>query len=185
MTTSTISRIATAQTRWNRCKATCGCTDVNVPKREECACWETCFGKCERDRRTNAQMRAYAVAVNEAMTGLPMTETGYILCPLTEKVVHISLCEVDKANPHEGYVMGNVVMVSKQGNQERGKLQKYYGDMAGADRYAHDVAIASEGIDILPVSAAFNDRARYAANTSAKVECDPHMANVLNGPYGI
>ena len=172
-------------TRWNRCKATCGCNDVNVPKAGECACWETCFGKCERDRRTNAQMRAYAVSVNESLTGIAMSDDGFILCPLTNKMVHISLCEVDKANPHMGYIMTNVIMVSKVGNQERGKMQKYYGDINGSERYIDDVINASNGIDILPVSFAFNNRARYAANTKAIVECDPHMKNVIEGPYGV
>jgi hypothetical protein len=172
-------------TRWNRCKATCGCSDVNVPNSVECACWNTCYGKCERDRRTNAQMRAYAVSVNVALTGVPITDDGYILCPLTNTMVHVSLCEVDKANPHEGYVMGNVVMVSKQGNQERGKLQKYYGDMAGSERYIVDVMNASIGIDILPVSFAFTNRAFLLANTKAIVVCDKNMANVINGPYGV
>lgn len=173
------------ETRWNRCKATCGCADVNVPKATECGCWNTCFGKCERDRRTNAQMRAYAVSVNEALTGMPISDDGYILCPLTNERVHISLCEVDKADPHMGYVMGNVVMVSKVGNQERGKLQKYYGDMNGAERYIANVLAASEGIDILPVSFAFTNRHALMANAKAVVHCDPHMANVINGPYGV
>lgn len=81
--------------------------------------------------------------------------------------------------------MGNVCMVSKVGNQERGKMQKYYGDLAGAERYINNVLNASIGIDILPVSYAFTHRNAYIANAKAIVECDKNMKNVIDGPYGV
>lgn len=130
-------------------------------------------------------MRHYATMVNVSLTGVAMTDDGFILCPLTNTMVHISLCEVDKANPSLGYQMGNVCMVSKVGNQERGKMQKYYGDLAGAERYINNVLNASIGIDILPVSYAFTHRNAYLANTKAIVECDKNMKNVIDGPYGV
>jgi hypothetical protein len=166
-------------TRWNRCTAACGCADVNV-KDNGCRC----KGGCERGSADRYQMRAYAIAINEAMTGFTMTADGMLVCPITRKAFHVSHGEVDKANPHAGYVAGNVVLVSRQGNQERGKLQQHYGDMAGAARYIVDVAIASADVTVTrkrDLTGDVRDALRSVAGGDAP---SATFHNVLAGPYG-
>lgn len=178
--------IASDVTRWNRCKDECGCTDPNVPNPAECACWTTSRGKCGRDRRSNAQMRAYAVAVTEVLTGQAMDAYGMLTCPLTGQRFHVSDGHVDKVTPHDGYVRGNVALVSATGNLERAKLQQWAHDIAERDLYVNEVAIASATIPLLPVSVAFAQRERCAGKQMADVNVNtcPNQSNVIHGPYG-
>lgn len=102
------------------------------------------MGKADR-----AQRGVYAIAVNVAFTGVPMADDGTLICPLTGKPFNVGDCgEVDKVNPELGYVPGNIIMVSKAGNQGRSTLQQHYSDLPGLARYVRDVARASAGIAV-------------------------------------
>jgi hypothetical protein len=112
------------------------------------------------------------------------------ICPLTGLVFDVREGEVDKAIESAGYVAGNVVMASRGGNQERGKMQQHYGDMAGAARYAADVARASATVAVLrkcdvvkPVKR--DKRINPAPFIPASYNPAPDMRNVRFGPYGI
>jgi hypothetical protein len=100
-------------------------------------------------------------------------------CPLTGHAFDVREGEVDKANESAGYVPGNVVMVSRQGNQERGKMQQHYGDMAGAARYAADVAKAGAMATVLRKCHVVKPDKRKGGAAPAK-----DLRNVRFGPYG-
>lgn len=167
MTTNTIS------TRWNRCTSACGCADVNVAS-DLCRC----KGGCERGSADRAQRDAYALDVLFHM-GLWDGQSYSATCPLTGHTFDVREGEVDKANEAAGYVPGNVVMVSRQGNQERGKLQQHYGDMAQADRYAADVARAGMRATVLRKRDVVKPVKRKGGAAPAS-----DMHNVRRGPYG-
>lgn len=161
-------------TRWNRCTSACGCADVNKAD-DMCRC----KGGCERGSADRAQRDAYALSVLHAMglwDGVSMMAT----CPLTGHAFDVREGEVDKANEAAGYVPGNVVMVSRQGNQERGKLQQHYGDMAGVARYAADVAKAGATVPVLRKCHVVKPVKRAGGAAPAK-----DMRNVRFGPYGV
>jgi hypothetical protein len=108
-------------------------------------------------------------------------------CPLTGKTFDLAVGQVDKANEAAGYVAGNVVMVSMQGNQERAKLQQHYGDMAGAARYASDVARAGAMATVLRKRdvPAYPTVKRYkACDIRPEERPAPDMRNVRFGAYG-
>lgn len=171
------------EVRWNRCKDDCGCNGTPDPR--FCKCWATSKGKCGRDRRSNAQMRHYAMAVTANITGAPVD--GFFICPLTGMTTPVSQGEVDKVDPRLGYVPTNVVMVSRRGNQSRANLQKGHRDILGWERYASDVAVASQGVEILPVSVAWTRASEVAGSMLAKGEsneADPYSREVMEGPYG-
>lgn len=160
-------------TRWNRCTEFCGCADRN--KRDaNCKCRQG----CERGSADRSQLRRYAADVLVAMGMWDGFSTSAI-CPLTGMDFDIRNGEVDKANPAIGYVPGNVVLVSRAGNQERAKLQQHYSDLPQLARYVGDVA--SAGIrtvvlrkrDVMPIP-------------SGGYGMDParDMAHVRFGPYG-
>lgn len=168
-------------TRWDRCKPSCGCIDPNEADRH-CGCTS---GKCERDSRSDAARRVYALAVTVSMTGA--NNNGYVVCPITGNEFHVTTGEVDRAVPALGYVPGNIVLVSRAGNQERAKLQQHYSDMPGAERYRDDVADASVYVTVPGGSDAKRalpaikfDRARADRDDNPS----PIMLNVLRGPYG-
>jgi len=100
--------------------------------------------------------------------------------PLTGRTFDVREGEVDKANESAGYVPGNVVMVSRQGNQERGKLQQHYGDMAGHARYAADVARAGATVPVLRKRDIVKPAKRKGGAAPAM-----DMRNVRFGPYGL
>ena len=181
MTNSAASR--TVSTRWNRCTSACGCIDVNVAS-DLCRC----KGGCERGSADRAQRDAYALDVLAAM-GLWDGRSYSAICPLTGLPFDVREGEVDKANEAAGYVPGNVVMVSRGGNQERGKLQQHYGDMAGVARYAADVARAGATVPVLRkrdvVKPVKRDK-RRDPEPFAPLSYVPaqDMRNVRRGPYG-
>lgn len=172
-------------TRWDRCKPECGCTDPNEGKRDiHCDCRSN---KCERDSYSDAARRRYALKVTENLTG-PRDGNGYLVCPLTGNLFHVTTGEVDRCVPALGYIPGNIVLVSRAGNQERGKLQQHFADLLGASRYAEDVVEASDYIDIPSGTVAKNTRHEIAFDIErAKREDVPSeiMLNVLRGEYGI
>lgn len=171
-------------TRWNRCTSACGCSDVN---KASDAC--RCKGGCERGSADRAQRDAYALNVLHAM-GMWDGTSWDATCPLTGLTFDVREGEVDKANEAAGYVPGNVVMVSRGGNQERGKLQQHYGDMAGVARYAADVARAGALVPVLrkrdvvkPAKRDSRKDARAFRPSSYVPANDMH--NVRFGPYGV
>jgi hypothetical protein len=130
-------------------------------------------------------MREFAIRVTESLTG--PARDGMLICPLTGNEFAISDGQVDKAISTVGYWHGNVAMVSIIGNQERSNLQKGGRDILGADRYATDVIVASQGLGILPISVAMRMRESVAGREIAKGEetgADAFSRNVLEGPYG-
>lgn len=129
------------------------------------------MGKADR-----AQRGVYAIAVNVALTGEPMTD-GMLTCPITGERFDVVTGEVDKANPELGYVPGNIVMVSKRGNQGRSALQQWHGDMAGVARYVRDVAAASAGVAV--------QRKRDAVPMWEAIGRSGYERAVQAGPYGI
>lgn len=138
--------------------------------------WE----RAQRGAADRAQLYVYAVQVNERMTGVPSwSERGstWLLCPLTGDPFDIEYGEVDKADPAIGYAPGNVVMVSKRGNQGRSTLQQHHGDMAGALRYIADVALASTRVTIA--------RKVDAVGTVKAWGRKSHHELVINGKYGV
>lgn len=165
--------MTTPATRWNRCTAACGCADVNV---RDAAC--RCKGGCERGSADRRQRDQYALSVLFGM-GLWDGVSDEAICPLTGHAFDIHTGEVDKANEAAGYVPGNVVMVSRQGNQERGKLQQHYGDMAGVARYVADVFAASQGAHIMRKC----DLPQFAKSQGGEAPAKD-MRNVRFGPYG-
>lgn len=178
--------IATApdSVRWNRCKDECGCNGTPDPR--FCRCWSTSKGKCGRDRRTNAQMRHYALSVTYALTG--DAPAGFFRCPLTGRLTAVTDGQVDKTDPARGYTPGTVVMVSIIGNQERANLQKAHRDVYGVARYIADVAAASLSVSILPVSVAWARVSEVQGRQLGKGEstgADTNSRNIIEGPYGI
>jgi hypothetical protein len=143
-------------------------------------------GGCERGAADRQQRDAYALDVLFHM-GLWDGVSTSATCPLTGKAFDLAVGQVDKANETAGYVPGNIVMTSLQGNQERGKMQQHYGDMAGAARYAADVARAGQAALVLRKC----DVPAYPTTKRTKAsEILPHerpasdMRNVRFGPYG-
>ncbi len=163
----------TPSTRWNRCTAACGCADVN---KADASC--RCKGGCERGSADRRQRDAYALSVLHSM-GLWDGVSDEATCPLTGQAFDIHTGEVDKANEAAGYVPGNVVMVSRRGNQERGKLQQHYGDMAGVARYVADVFAASQSVHVMRKC----DLTPFAKGGNADAPTKD-MRNVRFGPYG-
>lgn len=129
-------------------------------------------------QRDRAQRFVYAVQVNENMPkGKRLTEDGMLMCPLTGQPFNILNGEVDKLIPEDGYTIGNVILVSKQGNQGRGKRQQHYGDIPGAARYIRDATIAASRVSVLAPTQAF---------TVAKaMGWGDYDRAVMAGPYGI
>lgn len=164
----------TPSTRWNRCTPACGCADVN---KADAGC--RCKGGCERGSADRRQRDAYALSVLYGM-GLWDGISEVATCPLTGHTFDVATGEVDKANEASGYVPGNVVMVSRQGNQERGKLQQHYGDMAGVARYAADVARAGATAHVMRKC----DLAPFSKRQGGEAPASD-MRNVRFGPYGV
>jgi len=173
--------------RWNRCKDDCGCAFIGHPDPRFCKCWATSKGKCGRDRRTNAQMRAYALGVAWTLNGSMRSEHTF-MCPLTGQETLIADGQVDKVDPRLGYVPTNVIMVSIIGNQERANLQKGHHDIPQVSAYIADVISASANVYILPVSVAWKNVADYAGRQLPKGEttgADMNSRHILEGPYGM
>lgn len=126
-----------AATRWNRCKSSC----TGVTSRGT-----ACQG-CEAGSKDKAQRRMFALAVLAAVTGEP--ESRFMTCPLTGDIFDTDTdAEVDRPVPAIGYVPGNVILVSRIGNQKRAGLQSRGDDIAHAVEYAADVLRVSLDVPV-------------------------------------
>ena len=138
----------------------------------------TRWNRGERGSADRKQMRRYAADVLFAM-GLWDGYSDSATCPLTGKPFHLGNGEVDRVNPDTGYVPGNVVLVSRAGNQERAKLQQHYSDLPAVSRYAADVARASM-VTVVTRKCAVRPIASGVSGQSPT----PDMRLVRFGPYG-
>lgn len=170
-----------------------------VTKESVGECWERHTTKCNENGNltstgkkcskcrgidSNIQLREYAIRVNEKLTGFKMTN-GLLVCPITGETFNARDGQVDKANEPLGYRPGNVVMTSVNGNQGRGKLQQWRGDMGGRIRYIGDVAMASADIRPMRRNACreFNRLFPVTGGKPPKPHPD-YMGMVERGPYG-
>jgi hypothetical protein len=151
----------TKNLRWNRHTDTCsGVT----------ATGKACQG-CGSDPASRQQRQAYALLVTLALTG------GRMVCPLTGGALVGGQVEVDRVDPALGYVPGNVVLLSTDGNQGRSALQATGSDLPNVSAYRAAVTAASARVS---VPATGSESSAIVARLG-KVD---RVALVLNGPYG-
>lgn len=121
-------------------------------------------------------MRAHAADVTVLLTG-PADAAGRLTCPLTGLPFAPADGEVDRTRGEAGgYAPGTVALVSARGNAARGVLQSAGRDVAGAARYAADVAAAAARCTLPTVAAARATVGAWARDDAA--------ADLLTGPYG-
>lgn len=142
-------------TRWNRHTLTC-----NGYARSGKACQG-----CESGSADRAQRRLYALRVLSALLG--QTPADVMTCPLTGRAFLTDSGEVDRIDASLGYVPGNVILTSREGNAARGKLQALGRDLGNVTGYAHAVRVASDSVSVPAIT---ESRAWHTARSAETPE---------------
>ena len=160
-------------TRWQRCRPDCGCATQNPSRFDACTCKSGCL-RGSADKRIIAD---YALRVNMSLMGTG--PGGMLYCPLTGHPFHYVNGHVDKIGPL--YLPGKIILVSSEGNLQRGALQRRGEDIPRLAEYAADIAAASARVsprrdgDIPPRPPRKQTGRKTVTGTDS----------VLSGPYGL
>lgn len=173
--------IDTTPIRWQRCHERCGCN--RNPSRGDKSC--SCRGGCERGSKDRNQRDAYAIDVLERLTGPAVN--GYWECPITGLPFTWNDSETDRVVGGNGlYVPGNIILISKIANMERGYLQNRASDLPKFRQYKDDVLAASQGVRVrshAEIRARKAKDGNYLKKRVSTVKGNGASVNVLSGPY--